>query len=289
LTEAAGSPAERITLEGVPNFRDIGGPGTTDGRTVRHGRVFRSGMLAAATDEDLSTLVSLGIRTVIDLRTRPETNVFGIDRLPHGASLVPLAIPSIGADPIVEAALRSGRFPYLPDLVEVNRAYLRDDAERLGELLELLSDPANQPVLIHCLGGKDRTGVTVALLLTILGVPWPVVREDYLRSNTFYEGTVDDQPNSLSRAMEARIGRVPDFGDETTKREFFVLRAEYIDVVLDEMTRNGRSIADFIATELRLGTGAVQRLQLQETEPLEPPTTQARTTAQTGTAGDQAP
>jgi protein-tyrosine phosphatase len=285
--DATRSPAEPITLEGVPNFRDIGGPPATDGRIVRHRKVFRSGMLAAATDDDLAALESLGIRTIIDLRTRPETNVFGLDRLPHGASLVPLAIPSIGADPIVEAALRSGRFPYLPDLVEVNRSYLRNDAERLGELLELLSDPANQPVLIHCLGGKDRTGVTVALLLTILGVPWSVVREDYLRSNAFFEGTVDGQPNSLSRAMEARIGRVPDFGDESTKREFFVLRPEYIDVVLDEMTRDGRSIADFVREELRLSADTVQRLQSELLEPMGPPTMRPRKKAPTGNAGDQ--
>lgn len=261
MTDATRSPAEATTLEGVPNFRDLGGYRTDDGRMVRHGRVFRAGMLAAATGADLATLAAMRIRTVIDLRTAVEVDVFGPDRLPSRASLVRLSIPSAGADPIVEAALQSGRFPYLPDLVSVNRSYVQDDAERLGDLLELLANQENLPVIMHCLGGKDRTGIAAALLLTVLGVPWSTVREDYLRSNAYYEGTVEDRPSSLSRAIEDRIGHVPDFGDEATKREFFVLRPEYIDVVLDEMTRDGRSIAEFVRDELRLSDSTVQRLR----------------------------
>ncbi len=187
--------------------------------------------------------------------------MFGADRLPSGVSLVPLSIPSAGADPIVEEALRSGRFPYLPDLVSVNRSYVQDDAVRLGEVLDLLSAPANLPAVVHCLGGKDRTGVTTALLLTILGVPWSTVREDYLRSNAYYEGTVGGRPSSLSLAMEERLGHAPDFGDEETKREFFVLQPAYIDVVLSEMTKDSRSIAEFVATELRLSDDTVQSLR----------------------------
>jgi protein-tyrosine phosphatase len=261
LSDAVLPPTGPITLEGVPNFRDLGGYETSDGRVVRYGKVFRSSMLGAATDDDLAVMTSLGIRTVIDLRTRPEIEVFGIDRLPSGASLVPLSIPSAGADPTVEEALRSGRFPYLPDLVSVNRSYIQDDAARLGELLELLSESLNLPAIVHCLGGKDRTGVTAALLLTILGVSWSTVREDYLLSNASYEGTIDDEPDPLSRAMEVRLGHAPDFGDRETKREFFVLRPEYIDVVMDEMTKDARSIAEFVRDELRLTDSTVERLR----------------------------
>ncbi len=278
---------EPIALDGVPNFRDLGGYLTSDGRIVRHGKVFRSGMLGAATDADLATMASLGIRTVIDLRTQPEVDMFGADRLPNGVSLVPLSIPSAGADPIVEEALRSGRFPYLPDLVSVNRSYIQDDAVRLGEILELLSEPANLPAVVHCLGGKDRTGVTSALLLTILGVTWSKVREDYLRSNAYYEGTVGDRPSTLSLAMAERLGHVPDFGDEETKREFFVLQPAYIDIVLDEMTKDSRSIAEFVATELRLSDNTVQRLRSELLHRSESHTAGLHMAAQTIDSGDR--
>jgi len=254
------SPAETTTLDGVPNFRDIGGYVTTDGRVVRAGRVYRSGMLGAATDDDLATLAALGLRTVIDLRTQPEVDAFGVDRLPGLASLVRLPIPSAGADPVVVKAMQTGRFPYLPDLAEVNRGYVSDDAERLGDALELLSDSANLPAVVHCLGGKDRTGVISALLLTILGVPWATARVDYLRSNEFYKGTLDDPQNPLSRAMVVRFGHPPDFGDEESKREFFVLRPAYIDVVLDEVTKDHQPIADFVSNKLGLTDATVERL-----------------------------
>ena len=254
------SPAETTTLDGVPNFRDIGGYVTTDGRVVRAGRVYRSGMLGAATDDDLATLAALGLRTVIDLRTQPEVDAFGVDRLPGLASLVRLPIPSAGADPVVVKAMQTGRFPYLPDLAEVNRGYVSDDAERLGDALELLSDSANLPAVVHCLGGKDRTGVISALLLTILGVPWATVRVDYLRSNEFYKGTLDDPQNPLSRAMVVRFGHPPDFEDEESKREFFALRPAYIDVVLDEVTKDHQPIADFVSNKLGLTDATVERL-----------------------------
>ena len=42
-----------------------------------------------------------------------------------------------------------------------------------------LCNPQNYPVLIHCIHGKDRTGVLVALALLVCGNPMDTVREDY--------------------------------------------------------------------------------------------------------------
>jgi protein-tyrosine phosphatase len=255
------SPTENVVVDGAPNFRDIGGYATVDGGRVQHGKVFRSGMLAGVTPDGVSALETLGIRTVVDLRTQVEVDAFGPDRLPHRTRVVQLRIPSAGADPIVAEALKTGHFPYLPDLVSVNRAYITDDAAQLGELLTLIADTANLPVLVHCLGGKDRTGVSVALLLTILGVPWPTVREDYLLSNAYFADSTGGQPDSLNRAMADSLGRTPDFGDDESKREFFILRPEYIDVVLDEITKGGRTIDEFVRDELRITDTTVQRLR----------------------------
>lgn len=257
------SPTETVPVDGAPNFRDVGGYTTADGRHVRHNRVFRSGMLAGVTTDGVRALETLGIRTVVDLRTQVEVDAFGPDRLPHGTRVVQLRIPSAGPDPIVAEALRTGHFPYLPDLVSVNRAYITEDAAQFGALFRLLAEGTNLPVLIHCLGGKDRTGVGVALLLTILGVPWPIVREDYLLSNAYFADSSGDQPDSLNRAMADKLGRLPDFGDEESKKEFFVLRPEYIDVVLDEITSDERTIDEFIRDDLGLTDDTVERLRAE--------------------------
>jgi protein-tyrosine phosphatase len=261
LTDNTLSPGEAVAAVGAPNFRDIGGYTTADGRRVRYGKVFRSGMLTGVTDHGVAALETLGIRTVVDLRTQAEVDAFGQDRLPGGTRVVQLRVPSAGADPMVTEALQTGHFPYLPDLVSVNRAYITDDAARFGDLLRLLTDTANLPVIIHCLGGKDRTGVATALLLTILGVPWPIVRQDYLLSNVYFADSSGDQPDSLNRAMEKSLGHAPDFGDEESRREFFVLRPEYIDVVLDEITKGGRTFDEFVRDVLKLSAATVERLR----------------------------
>ena len=255
------SPAGTALVDGAPNFRDIGGYETTGGRRVRYGRLFRSGMLVGVSDEGVTALEALGIRTIIDLRTQVEVDALGPDRLPSGARVVQIRVPSAGADPMVAEALKTGRFPYLPDLVSVNRAYITDDAAEFGELLRLLSDSPNLPAVVHCLGGKDRTGVSVALLLTILGVPWPTVRRDYLLSNVHFSNSGGDQPDVLNRVMENTLGHAPDFGDEESRREFFVLRPEYIDVVLEEITKDGRTFDDFVRDELGLSASTVERLR----------------------------
>lgn len=52
----ASNPPGSILLEGQPNFRDIGGYQTTDGRTVKKGLVYRSGELPRLTDQDVQIL-----------------------------------------------------------------------------------------------------------------------------------------------------------------------------------------------------------------------------------------
>jgi len=263
LTDVAPSPTDTVAVDGAPNFRDIGGYETADGRRVRSGKLFRSGMLVGVSDEGVATLEDLGIRTVVDLRTQEEVDALGTDHLPDTTSVVQIRIPSAGADPMVVEALKTGHFPYLPDLVSVNRAYITDDAAEFGELLTLLADEANLPAIIHCLGGKDRTGVSTALLLTILGVPWSTVRDDYLLSNVHFANAGGDQPDTLNQAMEKSLGRAPDFGDEQSKKEFFILQPEYIDVVIDEITKDGRTFDEFVRNELGLTDETVARLRAE--------------------------
>src|SRR4029077_15346251 len=71
------TPARRIPLEGCFNFRDIGGYDAVDGRSVQWQQLCRAGGTHAATHGDIETLASLGIATVIDLRTADEVRERG--------------------------------------------------------------------------------------------------------------------------------------------------------------------------------------------------------------------
>ena len=51
--------------------------------------------------------------------------------------------------------------------------------------LDLCADPTRQPVVFHCTSGKDRTGITAALLLHSVGIPKETIVEDYFVSHSF--------------------------------------------------------------------------------------------------------
>ena len=62
----------KIILSGAPNARDLGGIETKDGRTLKYGRLIRSGMLSRLDDNDIAYLKNAGLRTVVDFRTAAE-------------------------------------------------------------------------------------------------------------------------------------------------------------------------------------------------------------------------
>jgi len=60
---------------------------------------------------------------------------------------------------------------------------MEDGAPTLARLIRTLGDGRSYPVIIHCAVGRDRTGIVVGLLLDLLGVPLPVIADDYALSS----------------------------------------------------------------------------------------------------------
>ena len=174
--------AERLVpLEGTMNFRDLGGYRTADGRRVRWGRVFRSDGLHALTDADRAALTGIGVCTVFDLRWQRERDAHPsllpddgvvVHHLEVGADLEAM-------DPL-EAAL-AGEIDEAPveQLVEIYEQLLERGAGAFAAVLTTLAEEGTLPAVFHCTAGKDRTGITAALLLRLLGVPDDVVLDDY--------------------------------------------------------------------------------------------------------------
>src|SRR4051794_20133279 len=145
-------------LTNAPNFRDLGGIATRDGRVLRHGLVYRSGVLDTLDDADVSRLSELGVRTVIDLRSDDEVEARP-NRVPDGVTTkrVPAVDVSVSPKTILER-IEAGEVGELGPtmLVKGNTAFATTHRAMFATVVRLLCDPAHQPVVVQCTAGKDR-------------------------------------------------------------------------------------------------------------------------------------
>ncbi|WP_412541928.1 tyrosine-protein phosphatase [Longispora sp. K20-0274] len=157
------------------NFRDLS---TADRDRVRPGRVYRSDALTQLDDAEWARLRGLGVRTVLDLRTPEEVVSQGRVRADaavdyHNLSLLHTFWDTVAYDE------SQGVARYLCD------RYLditEEGAAQIAACLTVLASPDAGPVVFHCAGGKDRTGVLAALVLALLGASDAAIVADYART-----------------------------------------------------------------------------------------------------------
>jgi protein-tyrosine phosphatase len=180
----------------APNFRDAGGHATTGGRKVRTGLMYRSDGLGEVDAADAATLVRLGIGLVIDLRSETEREREP-DRVPEGAELLIADVMGrqndelfgeVFADPDRAGELLGGTAGR-ELMCEVYRRFVSTEGARTAyrDVFTRMS-AVDAPTVFHCSQGKDRTGWTSAVLLTLLDVPRATIVEDYLASSIHLAG-----------------------------------------------------------------------------------------------------
>ncbi|MFL1999721.1 MULTISPECIES: tyrosine-protein phosphatase [unclassified Microbacterium] len=183
------SEAPPTLVSGVMNFRDVGGL-PAEGGLTRSGVLYRSGNLADVDAAGAESLRGLGLRRILDLRddeevTRSPSRVDGLDLT---TQRVPLFLGSVASF-----------FRNDPSLGELYDSLIEDSADRVVEVVR--SVLVDQPVLVHCTVGKDRTGVTVALTLAAAGVDLDAVVDDYARTETLLPASRNTQVIARLRAM----------------------------------------------------------------------------------------
>jgi protein-tyrosine phosphatase len=174
-------------FDSAPNFRDLGGIPTSDGRKVRTGVLFRSEEPDSFSEQDLQEINRLGIRTVCDLRSRAEAGPEGpVDRILDAVRLSVPVLPELRtggdelhrllvSDPTGEVARENMRRSYSM-MAEVFEEHFSTVVDRILD--------GGLPMLVHCTAGKDRSGFVVALILRAVGVAPEDVLADYLASGT---------------------------------------------------------------------------------------------------------
>ena len=267
-----GAAQERfIGLEGQPNFRDLGGYETSDGKRVRTGLVYRSGELPRLTDADIAMLEKLRIKTVVNFLTSGEIEYRGQDRLPKGVQEISLPITGDvngipdAANRLVQAR-KTGDFREFPPQFNplVHEELVGGIAdEQYAKLFEILSDETNYPVVFHCSHGIHRTGTASALVLSALGVPWETVREDYLMSNDTRAVEVGPRIKQLkAQAGELGISEQELKENSEAIEAFYVLKGEYIDASKEKAEARSGSLQGYIETELGVSGDDLKELKV---------------------------
>lgn len=228
-----------VPLQGQPNFRDLGGYPTDDGRTTRWGLVYRSGELSQLTNADVSRLEDLGIATVVDLRSAREIDERGPDVVPAGAEHVHLPIDQADRlTDLITERFDAGDFtdPAPSLLAEVNRALVTDWLPTYARLVELLAT-APLPLVFHCTHGKDRVGTGAALMLRLLEVDWATIETDYLLSNDCRRDLNEARLAGIP-AQAARVTGVPEESlDLGWMRKLFYVEPDHLAAGRTELER----------------------------------------------------
>ena len=206
---SAAAAEHAVPLEGVSNARQLGGYPAADGKTVRQDVLLRSGELAGATEEDIQTLAEVyHVTTVVDLRNAEEIEENPDPEIPGAANVhVALRDESMGA--AMKALMGSGEQKNRElDFIERIRAgwnplnenmyidLIKTDAAAAGlrEFIDLLlAQEEGTAILWHCSGGKDRTSVAAAAILTLLGVEEETILDEFELTNELTAEEIEEQ------------------------------------------------------------------------------------------------
>jgi protein-tyrosine phosphatase len=245
----------RLPLSGAVNFRDLGGYPTVDSRHMKRGLVFRSDHLSRLTTGDHQILQGLRLKMVCDLRTVHEQRK-APDLLPPDGSIRLLSLPveAKGFDPASAMdRLKAGDDSWLSldFFIELYRRYLDDFGPVWGTVLDFIASSPNLPLVFHCTGGKDRTGICAALLLKALNVSEKNILFDHDLSNT-----CNAERLQAIYAEFAALGIKPEVA-----APYLQAPIEPLVAMFDHLKKTYGTIEDYLITKARLNRTTLTALQ----------------------------
>ena len=249
---------ELIRVEGVPNFRGLGGIPSGD-KKVRKGLIFRCAVMSNITPSGIETLKSLHIANLIDLRNEKEI-LENPDKGIESVNAVHFDFTKGSLPGVTREELETqGNLFFLkkaPPMDELYRFMM--DEEHIGEVVNAVRFSVDsllkgEPLLYHCSAGKDRTGILSCLLLTLLGVSKEAIFEDYLYTNKWAK--------KQARRYCALVSlRAPYLMKKTYN--LFIAKRSFLEAVYSTIDSSYGGMKNFI--ENILGIDEVTRVKLQE-------------------------
>jgi protein tyrosine/serine phosphatase len=201
-----------LTWDGCANVRDLGGHSTPYGET-QWGRIVRADTIRRLTDAGWEELTAHGVSTIVDLRMDEELDADPPADLPVAV----VHVNVLAGTPPDYGEFLDALTDQVDTAAEKTKVVYLDFLDRCGPnfaaAFRAIADAPPGGVVVHCHGGKDRTGLVVALLLSLAGVSRDEIADDYALSEanlaehqTRWE---DEAVDEAERARRRQIGRTP--------------------------------------------------------------------------------
>jgi protein-tyrosine phosphatase len=228
-------PERTLFWDGCVNVRDLGGHPTEDGRRTRFGAVVRADSVRALSDAGWDALLAYGVSRIVDLRVHSELALDPPREL--DVEVVHVSVMHemddeewVEIDAIGDAQL---------DAVSATRAVYLEFLERrrpqFAQAFAAVADAPEGTVVVHCHGGKDRTGLVVALLLRVAGVDAETIGADYALSG-----------HNLRERTAAWVAEADDELERERRRRYGAAPAEAMASVLEELERRYGSVREYL-------------------------------------------
>ncbi|MBE9461557.1 tyrosine-protein phosphatase [Dyadobacter subterraneus] len=239
-----------IDFKNVINFRDIGGIKTMEGKTVRWGKIFRSDNLAGLKKSEFRKFNDLHIQTVYDLRTANEIKGKE-DKLPENVNYVHFSTVKDNGDLLAQLKNKviNGEISEEKSIELTLELYTGCVSENLPTVRTLLQKvlASDEPVLYHCSAGKDRTGMTTALILSILKVDRKTIMDEYLLSNYYRKDKIEKM---LGKVKLAKV--VKRHINTKVIENFMKVDERYLNATFEVIDKKYGGMDKFIKNELQI-------------------------------------
>ena len=267
--------AERtLPVDGMNNFRDMGGYETYNNRSVKWGSLYRSDHIYNATESGIEYLKKLNIHTIIDYRSDDEIEkypnkiineniaTFVLDPAAHTAELSAQFTSSKNnedknlVDKIIEQknkGLLVNRYDIVTEQYK-NFVNKKESKEAFSKMIKIASNPDSPAIIQHCRGGKDRTGFGAILLLGLLGVKKESLILDYMLTHT----------NRIDRNNEKMEGYKKLTNDPEVLNYLYSLietKSIFIETSINTVEQQYGSLRDYALNELNITNEMISSLE----------------------------
>jgi len=229
-----------LLMNVITNFRDLGGYVNIDGKHIKKDKIYRSGHFDRIKGQSLDSYIEYGIKTVIDLREPVEIKY---------NKKIPEKIKILNYPINFDQSVRKKMQPMIykkDSIARIFELYIStyssmviEKTDILKSVFDILLDPLNYPVHIHCRAGKDRTGFISAVIMLALNIDEKIVIDDYLKTNNHFLPRIQNM---------LRYFKILTFGLLNTKNIEFIAVAhrKYIETIMETIHSNFGNVTNYL-------------------------------------------